>query len=213
VEAELRSVDPAMSAGDRYAAAASQVVFDRIHQAHGVAILCHPNWILEKGFNQHEDITSYLVDNRRFDVLELIAGGAFEVGTQMQISYYQEMHKMPIVGSSDAHSTFGGRLEPGNYTFVFAEALTTESIRESIRAGRAVAGFENKLYGDYRLLKYAYFLQRQYFPKHDKLRSDLGSAMLRYASAQSGKDSKYAERLKEPRPSEMFAELRAPRAE
>jgi len=212
VEKELEQVDDTLCAKDRYAAAACQVVFKRIHQAGGVAILCHPCWILSASdaYNQHEDITDYLFDHKQFDVLELIAGGAYEVGTQLQISYYQEKDKMPIVGSSDAHSAGNYRMTLGNYTIAFAEKLDVESIRESIRQGRAVGGYDNKLFGDYRLLKYAYFLQRRYYAEHDRLRVQLSTAMLRYASAQPGPDSEMAQKLTEIRPSELFASLRAP---
>ena len=212
VEKEMQQVDDTLCAKDRYAVAACQAVFDRIRQAGGVSILCHPHWILgaTDAFNQHEDITDYLFEHKKFDVLELIAGGAFEVGTQLQVSYYQEQGKMPIVGSSDAHSAENHRMMLGNYTIVFAEGLSVDCIRESIRQGRAVGGYDNKLFGDYRLLKYAYFLQRRYYAEHDRLRQQLSTAMLRYASAQPGVDSEMAQKLKEVRPSELFATLRAP---
>jgi len=208
VEAELANLPEDMVAKDRYAAAASQVMFDRIRSVGGVSVLCHPNWILADGFNQSEDVTDYLFDNKRFDVLELIAGGAYEDGTQMQISYYHDRDTMPILGSSDAHGCFGGRLEPGNYTIVFADALDVESIKSAIREGRTVAGFENKLYGDYRLVKYGYFLLRNYYPQHRKLRDGLGTWMLRLASSDQGPDSDIAAHLSQPRPSETFAPLR-----
>lgn len=93
---EMESMTEPMTDADRYAAAASQVMFDRIREADGVAVLCHPNWILTNGFNEHEDITDYLFDHKRFDALELIAGGAYEVGTQMQLSYYNDRPNMPM---------------------------------------------------------------------------------------------------------------------
>lgn len=208
VEEELSRMPEPMSAKDRYAAAASQVMFDRIRQEGGVSILCHPNWILPHGFNETEDITDYLFDHRRFDVLELIAGGAYEVGTQMQLSYYHDRPTLPIVGSSDAHSCFGYRLEPGNYTIVFADRLEADSIVEAIRAGRAVAGNANKLYGDYRLVKYGYFLLRNYYPKHKEMRSQLGTQMSRMASSGLNEDAGMIEKLQSPRPSETFEPLR-----
>ena len=189
-------------------AAASQVVFDRIHSVDGVAILCHPNWILPNGFNEAEDITDYLFDNKRFDVLELIAGGAYEVGTQMQISYYHDRETMPIVGSSDSHACFGEKLEPGNFTIVFADGLDTESVKAAIRAGRTVAGNENKLYGDYRLVKYAYFLMRNFYPDHKLQRNQLGARMIRFASSRDEATDGIREALKTPRPSEIFEPLR-----
>lgn len=204
VDAELAKMDAPMVEKDRYAAAASQVIFDRIKSVDGVAVLCHPGWILANGFNETEDITDYLFDNRRFDALELIAGGAFEDGTQLQISYYHDRETMPVLGDSDSHNCFGGRLEPGNYTIVFARELTAVGIKEAVRKGLAIAGNENKLYGDYRLVKYGYFLLQNYYPEHDRLREQLGSRMLRLASSGLGADSELGTVLADPRPSELF---------
>lgn len=208
VEKEMERMDVPMTAADKYCAAASNVMFDRIRSVDGVSILCHPNWIIGKGFNESEDITDYLFDNRRFDALELIAGGAYETGTQMQLAYYKNRENMPIVGSSDAHGCFGTKLEPGNFTIVFAEELSVSSIKDAIRNANTVAGNASKLYGDYRLVKYAYFLLENYYPAHDEKRGKLGAEMLRYASDSAGKDSKFAEGLASPRPSEMFSPLR-----
>lgn len=209
VEQEMEQVDASIGAADRYAAAACQVIFDKIREADGVSVLCHPNWIIPDGFNEKEDITDFLFDNRRFDVLELIAGGAYEEGTQMQLSYYHDRPTMPVVGSSDSHGCFGTKLEPGNFTIVFAEALDAESIKNAIRNGLTVAGNQNKLYGDYRLVKYGYFLLKNFYPAHKQMREKLGKSMLRYASARTGADSDIAKALTEPRPSEMFKAIRA----
>lgn len=207
VEEQMKHMPEPMLEKDRYAAAASQVMFDRIRSVGGVSILCHPQWIISQGFNEHEDVTDYLFDHRRFDVLELIAGGAYEVGTQMQLSYYHDRETMPVVGSSDSHACFGGRLEPGNFTIVFAQKLDADSVKNAIRAGRSVAGNANKLYGDFRLVKYAYFLLRNYYPQHSKQRFSLGAQMLRMASS-LGAAPDAVEKLASPRPSEEFAPMR-----
>ena len=208
VEKEIEAMDAPMLPDAKFAAAASQTVFDRIHAAGGVSVLCHPHWIIRNGYNEAEDVTEYLMDNRRFDALELIAGGAYEDGTQLQISYYKDREKMPILGSSDAHGLFGDALEPGNFTIVFASGLDVEPVKESIKAGYTVAGNANKLYGEYRLVKYAYFLMRSFYAEHDRQRNQLGARMLRLASSRLGPESDIAKSLAEPRPSEMFAALR-----
>lgn len=208
VDEELKNITEPMTDKDRYAAAASQVMFDRIRSVNGVSIFCHPNWIEGVVFHQHEDVTDYLFDHKRFDVLELIAGGAYEIGTQMQVAYYQDLPKMPVVGNSDAHGCFGGGLEPGNYTVVFADALEEEAIKDAVRSGCCVAGNEGKLYGDYRLVKYAYFLHKNFYPKHFKKRFALGAWMLRMASSGGTVNAASDEKNKILRPSEMFAALR-----
>jgi len=205
VAEEMKTMEEPMTAADKYAAAASQVMFGKIKEADGIPVLCHPNWIIGTGFNEHEDITDYLFDHRKFEVLELIAGGAYEVGTQMQLSYYNDRPNMPILGNSDAHGCFGEALEPGNYTIVFADALETEAVKTAIRTGFSVAADANRFYGDYRLVKYAYFLQRNYFPEHKRKRNFLGGQMARLASGREISDTVV---LAEIRPSEDFAPLR-----
>lgn len=208
VEEELKTITEPMTAKDRYAAAASQVMFDRIRSVDGVSIFCHPNWIEGVVFHQHEDITDYLFQHKRFDALELIAGGAYEIGTQMQLAYYQDLHKMPVLGNSDSHGCFGGGLEPGNYTIVFADSLEEEAIKNAIRQGCCVACDANKFYGDYRLVKYAYFLQKNYFPKHRSQRSQVGAWMLRMASSGGTVNTATDEKRKAVRPSDRFPTLR-----
>lgn len=208
VEEELKTITEPMTAKDRYAAAASQVMFDRIRSVDGVSIFCHPNWIEGVVFHQHEDITDYLFQHKRFDALELIAGGAYEIGTQMQLAYYQDLNKMPVLGNSDSHGCFGGGLEPGNYTIVFADSLEEEAIKNAIRQGCCVACDANKFYGDYRLVKYAYFLQKNYFPKHRSQRSQVGAWMLRMASSGGTVNAAVDEKRKAVRPSDRFPTLR-----
>ena len=59
VEKEMETMPEPMTDRDRYAAAASQVMFDKIREANGLAVLCHPHWIIGNGFNEHEDVTEY----------------------------------------------------------------------------------------------------------------------------------------------------------
>lgn len=208
VDAEMAKMTEPMFDSARYAAAASQVMFDRIHMVDGVAVLCHPHWMIWNGYNEAEDVTDYLFDNRRFDALELIAGGAYEDGTQLQISYYKDKEKMPILGSSDSHGCFSEKLIPGNFTIVFAEKLNADDVKKAIRGAYTVAGNENKLYGEYRLVKYAYFLLRNYYDHHAAMRNQLGARMLRLASSRLGADSEIGKTLAEIRPSEVFPRLR-----
>ena len=208
VEEEMKTITEPMTEKDRYAAAASQVMFDRIRSVDGVSILCHPNWIEGPVFHEHEDVTDYLFDNKRFDVLELIAGGAYEIGTQMQVAYYQDRPRMPVVGNSDAHACFGGGLEPGNFTVVFADSLEDDAIKNAIRNGCCVAGCESKYYGEYRLVKYAYFLHKNFYPKHRRQRNNLGGWMVRMASSGGTVNAAADEKSKILRPSELFAALR-----
>ncbi len=213
VDAELPKTPAVMGQADRYCCAASQVVFEKIKAFGGVSVLCHTHWFRDTNklvhMNQAEDITDYLLDNKRFDVLELIAGGAHTAGTQMQISRYHDEPSMPIVGSSDAHAATKELLVPGNYTIAFVKEKTQSGIMDALREGRAIAGAADRLYGEYRLVMYGYFLLRNIYPAHDALSDQLGAKMLRYASSRDGKDSPHAKKLAEmPRPTTLFDSLK-----
>ena len=208
VEERLPEIDETLGAEDRYSCAASQVMFDRIRDKGGLSVLCHPHWIVKNVLHETEDVTDYLIENRRFDALELVAGGAYEDGTQMQLSYYHRLPAMPILGNSDAHGVANDQLEPGNYTMIFAPELSVESVKEAICRSYAIGGCENKLYGDYRLVKYGYFLLRRFYPEHMAARYRLGREMLRAASAHTAITDAMKDKLRDPRPSGMFATLR-----
>jgi len=204
VEERLPQVDADMNPEDRYACAASQVMFDYIREKGGLSVLCHPHWMRRRVLHQTEDITDYLVENKRFDALELVAGGAYEDGMQLQLSYYHGVEKMPILGNSDAHGCYGEELEPGNFTIVFAQELSVEGVKAAILQGLAIGGNGYKLYGDYRLVKYGYFLLRHYYPEHLAQRNKLGALMQRMASAQQAATDDMKAALATPRPSELF---------
>ncbi len=179
----MPSIPECMAPEARYAAAASMAVFEKIREAEGVSILCHPGWIKKNLLHQEQDITDCLFALRGFDVLELIAGGADQMGTQLQLSYYQGQESMPIVGSSDAHCTASeGHLSLGNYSIVFAGEFSVEGIKTAIREGFCAAVSDGRVYGPYRLVLYAYFLMERFFPRHDELCAKQGKEMVGYAS-------------------------------
>ena len=179
----LPAIPAEMAAETRYAAAASMAVFEKIREVQGVSVLCHPGWIKTGLLHQEQDITDCLFALRGFDVLELVAGGADEMGTQLQLSYYQDQQRMPIISSSDAHSTASqGHLSLGNYTIVFAAVLTAEAVKSAIRDGFCVGVSSGRVYGPYRLVLYAYFLMERFFPSHDALCQVQGKEMTGYAS-------------------------------
>ena len=102
---------------------------------------------------------------------------------------------MRIGRADDGHQLVSGRLEPGNITIAFAESYTPEAIREAVRAGKCVAGFESKYWGDYRLVKYANFLQANYYPAHDKNQCALGDQLLFYVSEGKPENSPRIEKM------------------
>ena len=197
VQRHMKTIQEPMTPHARYATAASMAMFEKIREADGVAILCHPGWIKDHTLQQEQDITDCLFDRRCFDALELIAGGAGETGTQLQVSYYQGKEHMPVLGSSDAHRTSEGHLTLGNYTIVFAAELSMKAIKSAIRNGYCVAACVNKLYGPYRLVLYAYFLLEHVFPQHDRICSLQGKEMIGFACGKAEVKPGCREQIKE----------------
>ena len=209
VEKEMQNIPTEMTQEDRYMVAASQVIFQKIKEAGGLSVLCHPHWILGDVLHQHEDVTEYLTEHKQFDILELLAGGAFDDGVQLQLSYFKDYPSMPIVGSSDAHDAFVGRMRLCNYTIVFADALNAASVKEALRTGYAVsANSRDDFFGAYRLVKYAYFLRRNYLPSHNEKREKLGAWMMRATALGKAPTAASDEQKRVLRPSEDFAALR-----
>ena len=91
---------------------------------------------------------------------------------------------MPVVGSSDSHSSVNNRNAFIAKTICFARANDTPSILSAIRARRTVAvdaiSAEYRLVGEYRLVKYACFLMDNYFPLRREACIEQGRAMKEY---------------------------------
>lgn len=179
VRRELENIPGQMDEKTRYMAAASQVMFDKIRAEGGVSVLNHPCWIVWHGLNESEDLTEYLMENVRFDALELIAGGARDEGIFLQLAAYKNWPELPILGNSDCHSSIYTSLKIGTYTIVFAREATAEGVKEAIRAGRCAAYRDDRFYGPYRFVKLAYFLRAQVYGAHDSMCEDEGDYLVK----------------------------------
>ena len=88
---------------------------------------------------------------------------------------------LPVVGASDAHDP-NGELFGWFCTIVFSPSPALADLVASIRAGHSVAvecypSCPPRVFGPYRLVKYAYFLLREVFPAHDELCVEEGRLM------------------------------------
>lgn len=166
--------------------------FDQIRQGEGISILCHPYWIVGDAYNISEALQDALYARRAFDALELI-GGFYRhqmESNALAVARWQQGRAdgrdMPVVGVSDAHGCERGELFGWYYTIVFSRTADFADLRQAIRAGQcvaveAVAGEFPRLFGPFRLVKYAYFLLREIFPLHDELCQEEGRLMRRFA--------------------------------
>jgi len=176
---------------DRYHYASSAWCFDKIREAGGLAISCHPYWFTSNHYYMPEALTTQLLEEQPYDALEVI-GGYFRHEAEsnaLQVArYYEERaqgRQIPIVGASDAHGCERGELFGWYYTIVFAPSPSLPDLIESIESLHSVAvealpGETPRIHGPFRLVKFAHFLLREVFPQHDDLCADEGALMMRH---------------------------------
>ena len=91
--------------------------------------------------------------------------------------------KIPVVGSSDSHSVWEGITAFDEiYTIAF---VSDKNVLKSIMDGKTVAvyspnGESPRTCGDFEYSKYAHFLLRCYFPKHNALCRKSGELLKKY---------------------------------
>lgn len=192
-----KSVDRKLPDKVRHSCASCVWCFNKIREIGGTGVFCHPHWFVHNKYDIDERITEYLFRIRCFDVLELI-GGYHKYETEsnaLTVSYWAERQikygKIPVVGSSDEHGVTNGKLFGWYYTVAFAESNIYDDIAEAIKDMRTVAvealpGEAVHVYGRYRLVKYAYFLIREYFPARDKICRKEGSLLKAYIESKKG---------------------------
>ncbi|MDP3176964.1 MAG: hypothetical protein Q8M76_03600 [Spirochaetaceae bacterium] len=176
-----REVPPGV---DAFEYAACRWVFDRIREAKGLGVFVHPHWI-SKVYHVPDRMTERLFENAPFDAFELI-GGHPQISNNLQTAFYNDARarglRIPIVGASDSHGTINGEWFDRMYTIVFALGDGKDDIVEAVKGLYSVAvehyeGEHYRVYGPYRLVKFAIFLLEEYFPIHDELCFEEGRLM------------------------------------
>ena len=167
---------------------------DRIHERGGIAIFAHPYWIpgASKMYNVHDDLARLLLKCGRFDAYELI-GGVTQPELNRSVALWGDVRaegtNIPVVGSSDIHKFEKSDFFPYYFTICFADGKNVDSIVDSVRRGNSVAveatGYEYDIqyrcYGSLRLVTYAHFLLKNYFPQLQRICQGEGVAMRAYA--------------------------------
>ncbi len=178
-------------------------VFDRIREAGGIGVLCHPYWITGDGYNISEPLQAAFYARRPFDALEIIGGyyrHQLESNALAVARWQEERSKgraMPVVGVSDAHGCERGELFGWYYSVVFAPSAGFADLRRAILDERSVAveaveGEFPRLHGPFRLVKLAYFLLREIFPFHDELCAEEGRSMHEFLAGEADAASRLA---------------------
>ena len=170
---------------DKFTAASCKMLFDEIRKANGLGIFVHPNWI-NNLFHVPEALSDYLAQNKIFDAFEVLGGDDYyeQNGFQTQ-RYYEDRAKgcdYPIVGATDSHSSLPiNRMGFICSTMVFAEKNERSSLISAIKGYYSVAidtlSKEFRMVGKSRLVRYATFLYKYYFPLHDELCREEGRLM------------------------------------
>lgn len=163
--------------------------FEKIRQADGLGIFCHPYW-LEDLYQIPEDFTRYMLQEHPFDAFEVLGGENYYAQNGLQAALYYDEYRHgrvhPIVGSTDSHgSTSKNRNWDICSTIVFSKSNTRKDILDAVKEKYSVAvdtiSKEYRLVGEYRLQKYASFLMERYFPIHDQQALMDGELMYQYA--------------------------------
>ncbi len=167
---------------------------DEIHKAGGLAIFPHPYWRprTSRIYNVRDDFAKILLKSGMFDGYELVGGMGLD-GVNRSINLWAEVRaegtNLPVVGSSDVHTMNKADGFPHHFTVCFAEKNENDAIVESVRQGLCVAvdahGEEYSryydCYGSLRLVSYAQFLLKYYFPMMQRTVQGIGVAMRAYA--------------------------------
>ncbi len=174
-----------------------QWISQAIREAGGISIYAHPYWTVFDSYVVRQPVSDEVLRRGMFDAYEYFGGNPHKINRMQAQLYYQHCtggKKVPIVGSSDSHCALAhGREDFDNtWTIVFAENV--EKIPENILAGNTVAvdnlNVEDRdIFGDLRLVKYAWFLTENYYYTHDSLCDSAGQAILRHVLGHSGQEA------------------------
>lgn len=182
---------PYLDASSRRIYASSCWVFKKIREAGGISIFCHPYWVWNERYNVSEALQRAFYEERRFDALELVSGYYRSQSEQnsLQLARWIEERakgrRIPVVGISDSHGVSDGQLFNWYYTVVLSRDAEFASLAEAIRACRSVAvnavpGEAVQAHGEFRYVKYVYFLLREVLPLHDEECREEGRLMRRH---------------------------------
>jgi len=169
-----KSIDPLHYARNIWAV-------QKIKDANGLAILCHPNWIYyDHKYHLHQAIYKKMLKDSKIDGVEVIGDidKIEECNNMAYLTYMQNENRykyLSPISNTDAHDSdhdLGMR-----FTVVLSRYKNTKSVVEAIENGLTCAVLkreeEHQFIAKDDLAHYIYFLIKEYFPKHQKLRNRL----------------------------------------
>ncbi|MBR4676259.1 MAG: PHP domain-containing protein [Victivallales bacterium] len=193
IHAAADKMDQSLSENMRLAMAGSDWIFDKIHEYGGVAVFAHPFWHAGGKLNLPKPVREYILKQAKFDVIEMpglagLANRSLDEDNVLCTAWWQEAcikagRTLPVIGNTDSHHS---RDVLGmNFSIVFSKDDCFDSIATAFKSGNAVGvsyrdgkDLSPRLWGSFRLVRYAQFLMREYFPEHDELCQAEGNMML-----------------------------------
>ncbi len=154
---------------------------DKIHEFGGCAFLAHPYWVSGDRYHLHLPIFEQLLKDRYVDGIEVIGGyftPEFESNWLAVAKYYEHVakgYRYPLIGNSDTHyRSYKDDLYGWYWTTVFSKSLSEKDILASILNMKCVAcerpnGERFIAVGPFDLVEYTCFLDREFFPLHDRI--------------------------------------------
>jgi len=179
VAALLRAHPVVRNDMEAFPVGAADWTFRKIREVNGVSVFCHCFWQREH-YMLDEAVTREILARREFDAMEAVSGHGIVNwwSNNLQSVLASEEsgggEKFSIVGTSDSHSLDGPNEFGCTCTFAFPERAEHGSILDALRNGWCVAAEEQtgeipRFYGAFRLVRYAAFLRKHWFPRHDEL--------------------------------------------
>ena len=153
---------------------------DKIHELGGYAFLAHPYWVAGDRYHHHLPMFEQLIKDGDMDGIEVIGGyykPELESNWLAVAKYYDKCQNYPVLGNSDTHyrsSKPGEDIYGWYWTNVFAKSLCKEDIFDAIMNKKCVAcerpyGERFIAVGQFDLVEYSCFLEREFFPLHDRI--------------------------------------------
>ena len=153
----------------------------KIREFGGLSVLCHPYWDAYGEYNMQTPMLEFLLENGIYDAFEVVDDDDHTGnGVNLQTAIYNEMSangiKVPIVGASDCHSVVSDIFDKF-FTYAFCEKVS--NIKQAVKDLKTVAveriGNEYRVYGPFRLVKYARFLCDNLEPEIKAIRKGTAS--------------------------------------
>ena len=167
---------------DVEAYACTQVLLDEVAKLDGISILAHPYWkpigLDGSRMDTPENLYIELGKDRRFSGIELVSGsqeGEYNVSNLQALlarDILGDFGGAPIIGITDSHYYTTDPICGKHFTIVISDDKEEQNVLDALKNGNSVAvemaGDVPLCYGAHRLVKFAQFLIKYYFPERDK---------------------------------------------